>query len=136
MVGYIASPLVACRRWNQHDAPPPRACNDIDRPLSYEQMADDVAALLLRLQIGEADVFGFSMGGAVALQLAIRHPGLVRKLVVASASYTSEGLYPEVGEAIETITPELFEGTPCLMNTPALPQPGEEGGCQARSLRR
>jgi pimeloyl-ACP methyl ester carboxylesterase len=87
---------------------------DIDRPFSYEQMADDVAALQRHLQIDEADVFGFSMGGGVALQVAIRHPEVVRKLVVASASYTSEGLYPEVGEAIETITPELFEGTPLL----------------------
>jgi len=87
---------------------------DIDRPFSYEQMADDVAALLRHLQVDEADLFGFSMGGGVALQVAIRHPEVVRKLVVASASYTSEGLYPEVGEAIETITPELFEGTPLL----------------------
>src|SRR5215212_6560121 len=91
---------------------------DIDRPFSYEQMADDVAALQRHLKIDEADVFGFSTGGGVALQVAIRHPEVVRKLVVASASYTSEGLseglYPEVGEAIETITPELFEGTPLL----------------------
>jgi pimeloyl-ACP methyl ester carboxylesterase len=87
---------------------------DIDRPLTYEHMADDVAALLRHLGIEEADVFGFSTGGGVALQVAIRHPEVVRKLVVASASYTSEGLYPEVGEAIETITPELFEGTPLL----------------------
>ena len=87
---------------------------DVDRPLSYEQMADDTAALLRHLGIEQADVFGFSMGGGVALQVAIRHPEVVRKLVVASASYTSEGLYPEVGEAIETITPELFKGTPLL----------------------
>jgi pimeloyl-ACP methyl ester carboxylesterase len=88
--------------------------SDIDRPLSYEQMADDVAALLRHLEIEEADVFGFSMGGGVTLQVAIRHPEVVRKLVVASSSYTSDGLYPEVGEAIETITPGLFEGTPML----------------------
>ena len=87
---------------------------DIDRPLTYEHMADDVAALLRHLGIEEADVFGYSTGGGVALQVAIRHPEVVRKLVVASASYTSEGLYREVGEAIETITPELFEGTPML----------------------
>jgi pimeloyl-ACP methyl ester carboxylesterase len=87
---------------------------DIDRPLSYEQMADDVAALLRHLEFEEADVFGFSMGGGIALQVAMRHPEMVRKLVVASATYTSDGLYPEVGEAIETITPELFAGTPLL----------------------
>jgi len=85
---------------------------DIDRPLSYEQMADDVAALVRYLEIEEADVFGFSLGGGVALQLAIRHPEVVRKLVAASASYTSDGLYPEVRDTIETITPELFAGSP------------------------
>jgi pimeloyl-ACP methyl ester carboxylesterase len=85
---------------------------DIDRPITYEHMADDVAALLGHLGIEEADVFGFSMGGGVALQLAIRHPGLVRRLVVASASYTSEGVQPELHEIIPTITPEMFAGSP------------------------
>src|SRR5918998_3686255 len=50
---------------------------DIDRPLSYEHMADDIAALLRHLGIEDADVFGFSMGGGVALQVVIRHPGVV-----------------------------------------------------------
>jgi pimeloyl-ACP methyl ester carboxylesterase len=85
---------------------------DIDRPISYEQMADDVAALLRHLGTESADVFGYSMGGATALQLAIRHPGAVRKLVVASASYTSDGAHPELMEMIPTITPEVFAGTP------------------------
>jgi pimeloyl-ACP methyl ester carboxylesterase len=85
---------------------------DVDRPFSYEQMADDVAALLRHLGIEQADVFGYSMGGGAALQLAIRHPALVRKLVVASASSTSDGVYPEVWSGIEQITPELFAGTP------------------------
>jgi len=85
---------------------------DIDRPLTYEQMADDVAALLRHLEIEEADVFGFSMGGGVALQVAIRHPDVVRKLVVASASYTSDGMHAELLEMIPTITPEVFAGSP------------------------
>ena len=85
---------------------------DVDRPLSYEQMADDVAALLRHLGIERTDVFGYSMGGGTALQLAMRHPTLVRKLVVVGASSTSEGAYPEVWAGIEQITPELFEGTP------------------------
>jgi pimeloyl-ACP methyl ester carboxylesterase len=85
---------------------------DVDRPFSYEQMADDVAALLRHLGIEQADVFGYSMGGGAALQLAMRHPALVRKLVVASASSTSDGVYPEVWSGIEQITPELFAGTP------------------------
>jgi len=85
---------------------------DIDRPLSYEQMADDVAALLRHLGIEQADVFGFSMGGGVALQVAIRHPEVVRKLVLASASYTSDGMHPELLEMIPTISPEAFAGSP------------------------
>jgi pimeloyl-ACP methyl ester carboxylesterase len=85
---------------------------DVDRPLSYEQMADDVAALLRHLGIERPDVFGYSMGGGTVLQLAMRHPALVRKLVVASASSTSDGVYPEVWAGIEGISPELFDGTP------------------------
>jgi pimeloyl-ACP methyl ester carboxylesterase len=85
---------------------------DIDRPFSYEQFADDTAALLAHLGIEQADVYGYSLGGGVALQLGLRHPRRVRKLVVASASYSSDGMYPEVIEGIENITPELFDGTP------------------------
>ena len=85
---------------------------DIDRPLTYEQMADDIAALLRHLVIEKADVFGYSMGGGVAFQVAIRHPEVVRKLVVASASYTSDGMHPELLEMIPTLTPEVFAGSP------------------------
>lgn len=85
---------------------------DVDRPLTYEQMADDVAALLRHIGVGKADVFGYSMGGGVALQVAVRHPEVVRKLVVASASYTSDGMHPELLEMIPSITPEVFAGSP------------------------
>ncbi len=69
---------------------------DVDRPLGFAQMADDVAALIAHLGLEHADLFGFSLGGGVALQTAIRHPELVRKLVVASAPYRRDGWYPEV----------------------------------------
>jgi pimeloyl-ACP methyl ester carboxylesterase len=85
---------------------------DIERPITYEGMADDVAALLRHLGIDEADVFGYSMGGGVAIQLAIRHPGSVRRLVVASASYTSDGMQPELHEMVPSITPQMFAGSP------------------------
>jgi pimeloyl-ACP methyl ester carboxylesterase len=85
---------------------------DIDRPLGYESMADDVVALLRHLGVEEADVFGFSMGGGVALQVAIRHPEVVRKLVVVSAAHTSDSMHPELLEMIPSITPEVFAGTP------------------------
>lgn len=56
---------------------------DVDRPLTYAQMAEDTVALLRQLHIDKADVFGYSMGGGIALQIALRHPDLVRKLVCA-----------------------------------------------------
>jgi pimeloyl-ACP methyl ester carboxylesterase len=85
---------------------------DIDRPISYEQMADDTAGLLAHLEIDQADVVGYSMGGGVALQLAIRHPEVVRKLVVASASFRSDGMPAVALEMFPSITPELFSGSP------------------------
>ena len=85
---------------------------DIDRPFSYEQLADDTAALLRHLGAVPADVAGYSLSGGVALQLAIRHPEVVRKLIVISAPFNSDGQYPEVAATIERITPEVFAGTP------------------------
>lgn len=67
---------------------------DIARPLSFEQDADDVAALLKLLHIEKADIMGFSNGGTTALQIAIRHPALVNKLVLASATYKRDGMPP------------------------------------------
>jgi pimeloyl-ACP methyl ester carboxylesterase len=69
---------------------------DIDRPLSFELMADDIAALIEYLRIAKADVMGYSLGGGVALQTAIRHPEIVRKLIAVSAPCKSTGWYPEV----------------------------------------
>ena len=85
---------------------------DVDRPLTYEQMADDTAALARHLGIDNADVVGYSMGGGVAMQLAIRHPALARKLVVASTSFTSDGMHAVALEMFPSITPELFAGSP------------------------
>ncbi len=86
---------------------------DIDRPLSYEQMADDTAALLRQLKIENADFVSYSLGGAIALQIARRHPHLVRKFVFAGgASYHRDGLYPEVLAGIKDLKPEQFARTP------------------------
>ena len=67
---------------------------DVDRPFSFEQSADDAAALLRHLKIEQADVFGHSNGGTIALYLAMRHPQMVRKLIVASANYRRDGMIP------------------------------------------
>jgi len=85
---------------------------DIDRPITYEHMADDVATLIRHLGLDRPDVFGYSMGGAAVLQLAIRHPGLARRLVLVSTSFTSDGAQPELNETLPTITPETFAGSP------------------------
>jgi pimeloyl-ACP methyl ester carboxylesterase len=84
---------------------------DIDRPLSMEQMADDTAAALQQLGIENADFFGFSMGGGVALQVAIRHPAMVRKLVLASVSYKLDGVHPGLMEGLAEMTPEMMFGS-------------------------
>jgi len=69
---------------------------DTDAPWTYEQMADDVAALLDHLGLATVDVMGWSLGGGVALQLAIRHPNRVGKLIVISMSIRHDGNFPEV----------------------------------------
>lgn len=85
---------------------------DIDRPFSYEAMADDIAKLMEALGVQQADVVGYSMGAGTALQLAIRRPEKVKRLVVASGAYKTAGMYPEVVKMFPTITPEVFKGSP------------------------
>lgn len=85
---------------------------DIDRPLTIGQMANDTAALLRQLGIEKADIFGWSMGAGIALQIAIQHPDLVGKLVIASVAYNNDGLYSEVLAGEETMKPEALAGTP------------------------
>jgi len=74
---------------------------DTAAPWSIEQAADDVAAVLKQLKINKASVMGYSFGGAIALQFAIRHPDMLDKLVVVSAAYSTKGEYPEVRAAFE-----------------------------------
>ncbi|HEY0736286.1 MAG TPA: alpha/beta hydrolase [Herpetosiphonaceae bacterium] len=74
---------------------------DIDRPLRTETMADDIAALIAHLGLAQVDLMGYSMGGGVALQTAIRHPALVRKLVVVSTAMRHSAWYPEVRPRFE-----------------------------------
>ena len=74
---------------------------DVDRPFTFEGSADDAAALLQYLKIERADFFGYSNGGTIALQIAIRHPKLVRKLIVASANFRRDGLYPQFWEGMK-----------------------------------
>ena len=85
---------------------------DVDRPITYEQMGDDVADLIRELGHEQADVVGYSMGGGTALRLAIQHPDLVRRLVMVSAGYRYDGMPPEAIAMFPSISPEMFAGSP------------------------
>ena len=85
---------------------------DIARKISYEGMADDVSGLLKHLQIDSADILGYSMGGGVAFQVAIRHPEQVRRLIVLSGSYAHDGWWPDVEASYSSITADIFKGSP------------------------
>lgn len=85
---------------------------DIDRPLSMETMADDVAAAITELGFESADVLGYSLGAGVALQVAIRHPEVVRKLILASVTYTFSGIHPGLMDGLGNMTPEMMHGSP------------------------
>ncbi len=85
---------------------------DIDRPITYPNLADDVAAFMDAVGIGKADVFGYSMGSAAGLQLAIRHPEKVERLIAASVSYDASGFQPAFTAFIPQMAPEMFVGGP------------------------
>jgi pimeloyl-ACP methyl ester carboxylesterase len=85
---------------------------DIDRDISSANLADDVAALLDHLKIPRADLIGYSMGGGVAMQCAIRHPDKVRKVVVISSTFRSDGMIKEALDSIPKLTADDFKGSP------------------------
>jgi pimeloyl-ACP methyl ester carboxylesterase len=85
---------------------------DIKRDFSYEALADDVAALLDYLKIPRADLIGYSMGGGVAMQCAIRHPEKVRKVVSISAVFRHDGWVKEALDVFPQLTSETFKGSP------------------------
>jgi len=85
---------------------------DIERDFSNKNLADDVAALLDHLKIPRADLIGYSMGGGVAMQCAIRHPEKVRKVVSISAAFRQDGMVKEGLDSIPKLTAEAFKGSP------------------------
>ena len=82
---------------------------DIDRPLSFEAMADDIATLIRYLGFEKADVMGYSVGGEVALRAAIQHPEVVRKLIIISATFRRDGWYPEIVAGMEHLDESVAE---------------------------
>jgi pimeloyl-ACP methyl ester carboxylesterase len=87
---------------------------DINRPLSLEQLADDVAALLKHLEIEQADFFGYSLGGNVALAVAIRHPKLVGRLAINGSNYG------KIDDAYEPENLKQFKSLPANFAPPVL----------------
>ena len=85
---------------------------DIDRPITYPNLADDVAAFIEAVGLAKADVFGYSMGAMTGLQLAIRHPENVNKLVAAGVACDFDGWQPDFRAAIPQMTVEMFVNTP------------------------
>jgi pimeloyl-ACP methyl ester carboxylesterase len=88
---------------------------DIDRPLSFELLAGDIAALIEHLGYENADVMGFSLGGGVALQTAIHHPEVVRKLVLVSTAYSTAGIHPEFRMGMSSMSAEAAD---MMLETP------------------
>ncbi len=82
---------------------------DIDRPIRFDFLADDVAAMAKYLNIEKADVMGYSLGGGVALRAAVRHPELVRKLVLISVAFKRDGWYPEILAGMSQMGPAAAE---------------------------
>lgn len=83
---------------------------DIDRPLSPELMAEDIAALIGHLELERPDVMGYSLGGFVALNLAARHPDLVGRLVLVSTPFRRDGFYPEILAMQEQVNAAAADG--------------------------
>jgi pimeloyl-ACP methyl ester carboxylesterase len=110
--GELLPSLAASRKVVAADFQGHGRTNDTERPLTSAGLASDIVGLLEHLRVAQADVFGFSVGGAVALHLAIRHPELVRKLIVSSVSFHPDGDRPENREAVGAMTVDMVAGTP------------------------
>jgi pimeloyl-ACP methyl ester carboxylesterase len=82
---------------------------DVDRPFAWDDLADDVAALVRHLDLGPADLLGYSLGGGVVQRTAVRHPEIVRRLVVVSAPCRRDGWLPDVLEGMAGVSSAGFE---------------------------
>jgi len=110
--GHVLPGLAEGRRVIAADFQGHGRTNDIDRSLSTAGLVSDVVGLLGHLGVDRVDVFGFSVGGAVALHLAIEHPELVRKLIAGSISYNADGMRPENVGAVSEMTVDMIAGSP------------------------
>ncbi len=109
MYGPIVAALAGCAQVIAADLQAHGRTADIDRPMRFESMADDVAALIEHLGFDGVDLMGYSLGGGVALQTAIRHPELVKRLVLVSTPFKKDGWYPEIRAGMAQMGAEAAE---------------------------
>ena len=100
----------------------------VDRPMRFETMADDIAALIRHLGLERADVMGFSLGGGVALRTAIQHPDAVDRLVLVSTPFKREGWYPEMVAGFDPMGPGDRGADEADPHVRGLPGGGSAGG--------
>jgi pimeloyl-ACP methyl ester carboxylesterase len=84
---------------------------DIDRPITVENLASDIAGLLTHLGIERADLFGYSLGAGVALQMLLDHPARARKAVLASLGHTHDAMHPGMVGGMDALQPEMLHGS-------------------------
>jgi pimeloyl-ACP methyl ester carboxylesterase len=101
--------------------------NDIDRPITYPNLADDVAAFMDAVGLKKANVLGYSMGAMTGLQLTIRHPEKVDRLIFVSGAYDFEGWQPAFKEFIPKMTVEMFTEMPLLVEEHRKLSPNPDG---------
>lgn len=119
MMSPIVTALAADRQVIALDLQGHGRTGDIDRPITYEGMADDIAGLMKYLGIEKADVLGYSLGGGTALRVAIQHPNLARRLILISMPYKRDGWYPEIRAAMDQMGPasaEQMKASPLYQN--------------------
>jgi pimeloyl-ACP methyl ester carboxylesterase len=117
-IGEMAAPLDALAKTHQVIAVELQGHGhtaDTDRPLAFDTMADDIAALLEHLHIGKASIVGYSLGGAVGLRTAIQHPDKVQRLVVISNPYAKRGWYPEAQKGMGQVSAAMADN---MLQTP------------------
>jgi pimeloyl-ACP methyl ester carboxylesterase len=110
MFGEVLPLLAKTRRVFAVDLQARGRTADIDRPMSFEAIADDIAALMKHLGIEKADVMGYSLGGGVALRVAVRHPEAVKKLVLVSIAFKRDGWYPEIAAGMAKAPHSILAG--------------------------
>jgi pimeloyl-ACP methyl ester carboxylesterase len=88
---------------------------DIDRPLSYHDLGDDIAGAIEALGLGPVDLLGYSLGGCSSMRAAIQHPHLIRRLAIVSSPFRRDAWFPEVAAAMSQMSSagsEFFQHTP------------------------